>query len=225
VLGSGTVPLSARYVDELLALRDRYGFLLVADEVATGFGRTGEFLASQRWSAPPDLLLLSKGLTNGTCAASAVVVSHAVATAFADADSMLAHAETQGGTALTCAAILATLSEMERLGAVANARRISARLDAALADPTALHPLIVAATGLGCFRSLRITAPNGADLLPADVGRLVTAIRGAGAIVHPGPGGIQLVPALTYTGEDLVELLDCVRRGLDAFAATAGVVG
>jgi len=218
VLGSGTVPLTDEYVDELLRLRDEYGFLLVADEVATGFGRTGEFIASHRWSASPDLVLLSKGLTNGTCAAATIVVSHAVTATFARYDSILVHAETQGGTAVTCAAILATLAELDRLDGLANARKLAAQLNSALSDPAALHPSVYATTGIGCFRTLLVRTPNGRDLAPSDVAGLVAAIRDAGAIVHPGPSGIQLAPALTYGDNELAELLGCVRDGLSAFA-------
>ncbi|MEV0393954.1 daptide-type RiPP biosynthesis aminotransferase [Polymorphospora rubra] len=218
VQGSGAVPLTEEYVGALLELRDRYGFLVVADEVATGFGRTGDFLATHRWPSAPDVLLLSKALTNGTCAAAAIVVSPAVADAFTWTGSTLGHAETQGGTAVTCAAVLATLAEMDRLGAVDNARKLGDRLAAELADPSTLHPLVTGVTGIGCFWGLRLRTPGGGELPQTEVGRVVHAIRRAGVIVHPGPAGVQLVPALTYTDADLTELLDGVRRGLDAYA-------
>src|SRR5690606_29595988 len=98
VVGTGTIPLTDEYVAELLRLRAEHGFLLIADEVATGFGRTGSFFASQRWPEQPDLLITSKGLTNGTCPASAVIVSQRVADAFTEHDAVLSHAETQGAT-------------------------------------------------------------------------------------------------------------------------------
>src|SRR4051794_28494284 len=82
VLGSGTVPLDPDYLAALVALRAEYGFLLVADEVATGFGRTGPMFASSLWPAAPDILITSKGLTNGAAAAAAVLVSHRIARAF-----------------------------------------------------------------------------------------------------------------------------------------------
>ncbi|MDT3726762.1 daptide-type RiPP biosynthesis aminotransferase [Streptomyces sp. DSM 41972] len=219
VLGSGTVPLTQEYVDALLRLRHRHGFLLVADEVATGFGRTGEFLATHRWSECPDVLILSKGLTNGTCAASAVLVSHDVADAFAGHDGVLVHAETQGGTAITCAAILATLSEMERLGAVEAGRKLGEKLTLGLRALADENPRVVAVTGMGLFQSVRVTTADDRELTAPQVARMVDAVRAAGAVVHPGPSGIQLVPALTYSEEELAELLDCVSRGLDAFFA------
>ncbi|MGW6545003.1 daptide-type RiPP biosynthesis aminotransferase [Streptomyces massasporeus] len=216
VLGSGAVPLTAEYITELLRLREEHGFLLVADEVATGFGRTGSFFASQLWPRQPDLLVTSKGLTNGTSAAAAVITSHRVADAFTDAGALLSHGETQAGTPVTCATIVATIEEMRRLDAVALGRRLSARLDTELARLTDEDPWVAGTTGMGCFRSVRVHKADGSPLAQDRVPALVTAIREAGAIVHPGIHGIQLFPALTYTDADLAELLDCVRRGIAA---------
>ncbi|MET7337417.1 daptide-type RiPP biosynthesis aminotransferase [Nonomuraea sp. NPDC005650] len=219
VLGNGAVPLTGEYVAELLRLRREHGFLLVADEVATGFGRTGSFFASQDWPEPPDLLIASKGLTNGTGAAAVVVASGEVASAFAAAGAVLAHAETQAGTPVTCAAILATIAEARRLDAVALGRRLSDLLDEELARLAAEHPMVAGTSGAGCFRAIRLRAPGGAELPQAEVPAVVAAVRRAGAIVHPGVNGVQLVPALTYTAADLRELLACLRAGLAAYSA------
>ena len=221
VLGSGAVPLTAEYIDTLLRLRDQHGFLLVADEVATGFGRTGPFFASQEWPGRPDLLVASKGLTNGTAAAAAVIASHRVADTFTRTGAVLMHGETQAGTPATCAAIVATIAEMRRLDALTLGRRLSALLDTALGRLVRDHPLVSASTGVGCFRSLRICAPDRTPLPQSAVSALVGSVRAAGAIVHPGVNGIQLIPALVYTPAELTELLDRVLTGLAAFAATA----
>ncbi|MFI2032956.1 daptide-type RiPP biosynthesis aminotransferase [Streptomyces buecherae] len=223
VLGTGAVPLTEEYIGEVLRLREEYGFLLVADEVATGFGRTGRFFASQQWPAQPDLLIASKGLTNGTSAAAVVLAARSVAEVFDQTGAVLSHGETQAGTPVTCATILATISEMRRLDVVARGREVAARLEDGLVALIADHPLVTGTTGVGCFRSVRIAAADGSGaLLPqSEVARLVATIRGAGALVHPGLHGIQLFPALTYTSAELDELLTCVRAGLDLYADRA----
>ncbi|MBC9718883.1 aspartate aminotransferase family protein [Streptomyces sp. TRM66268-LWL] len=221
VLGSGTIELTEQYIAELVALRDETGYLLVADEVATGFGRTGTFFASQTWPSPPDVLISSKGLTNGTCPASAVLFSHQIADAFTRYDAILTHAETQGGTAIPSAAISATLSEMHRLDAVVAGQRVAARLAEAIDDLVAHHPLVTGAAGRGCFRTLQIGRRGGPSLGPHGVAHLVAEIRRAGAIVHPGPAGIQLVPALTYSDAEVDELITCVEAGLTSLISTA----
>jgi adenosylmethionine-8-amino-7-oxononanoate aminotransferase len=214
VLGTGAYEVPETFLAELAALRDEHGFLLVADEVATGFGRTGSWFASQAWPVTPDVMVVSKGLTNGTCAGSAVVVSRDVAAAFDDADAVLAHAETNAGTPPTCAAIIATVAEMRRLDVVARAATLGERLGAGLAELVGTHPAAVGTHGRGCLRLLRLAWPDGEAFAPLDVAAAVETIRRAGAVVHPGPGGLQFVPPLIYTDDDLAELLDAVRRGL-----------
>jgi len=217
VLGSGAVPLTPEFVNALGQARQTHGFLLVADEVATGFGRTGTLFASDAWPVAPDALVVSKGMTNGTCAASAVLVAPHVAARFHDTGAVLMHGETQAGTPVAAAAVLATLAEMDRLDVVRAGRRVAAELDSALTDLLRTHPRVDALTGTGCFRSVRLTAPDGAPLPDACVPGLVASIRDAGAIAHPGMNGVQLVPALTSTSADIVELVAAVREGLDAF--------
>lgn len=218
VLGTGAIPLTADYISLLLELRDQYGFLLVADEVATGFGRTGPVFASQEWPGQPDLLIASKGLTNGTQAAAVVLVADAVAKIFDRHGAVIIHGETQAGTPASCAAILATIDQMHELNAVPRGRELAVRLEAALADLAVRQPMVAESTGTGCFRAVRLTV--GDEPLPQhQVPNVIAAIRRAGAVVHPGPHGFQLIPALTYTEADLAELFDCIHKGLDVVAA------
>lgn len=211
VLGSGAHPLPDSLLAALGALRDEHGFLLVADEVATGFGRTGRFFASQAWPARPDVLITSKGLTNGTCAASAVVVSHEICEVFERADAVLVHGETQAATPSSCAAILATIDQMRELDACGAAVRTSARLDAML-DRLVAHPLVSGHRGTGCFRAITLAGPD----VPAQV---MVAARQAGVVVQPGPDCVQLVPALTYGDGELAELEAGLLTALDRVVA------
>lgn len=219
VLGTAALPLSDDYVAALLRLRRAHGFLLVADEVSTGFGRIGKDVFETRcWPAPPDVLIVAKGLTNGTMAASAVIVSDTVARAFVDGNAILGHAETQAGTPVVCAAILATISEMHRLDIVANSARLSARLDQELARLIDEEPMVSAVSGRGCLRAVLLADDHGDPLGAQELQAVAAAIRDAGAIVHPGPSCVQLLPALIYTDDELDELLDCVRAGLSKYA-------
>src|SRR3569833_1983856 len=208
VLGTGAYPVSDRLISSIERLREQYGFLLVAVEVATGFGRTGSYFASHLWPVRPDVMVTSKGLTNGTCAASAVVVSHSLCEVFERADAVLFHGETQAGTPSSCAAIVATIAEVQRLKACDRSRKLSARLDALLED-LAKHPLVVEARGAGCFRGLQLSVPTDP---------LVAAARRRGLIIQPGTDFIMLIPALTYTDEDFAELDASLRAALDDIA-------
>lgn len=213
VLGTGARPLPDAMVAGLCLLREEYGFLLVADEVATGFGRTGSYFASQNWPARPDVLLASKGLTNGTCAAAAAAVSHRICEVFERHDAALIHAETQAGTPPTCAAILATIDEMERLQALDRAATVSRWLDELIRE-LADHPLVDGDRGVGCFRALRLSH-DGVELPPEAVQRATDEVRAAGALVTVGPGCLQLAPPLVYEREDVEKLAQALRIGLD----------
>ncbi|MFC9718373.1 daptide-type RiPP biosynthesis aminotransferase [Micrococcus luteus] len=217
VIGTAAVPLTSDYVDALLDMRERYDFLLVADEVSTGFCRIGPMFASHEWPSPPDILISAKGLTNGTAAASAVIVSGKVSDTFADAGAVLSHAETQAGTPVVTASILAVASEMERLDAASLSRAVSVGLDAHLDELQAREVMVSASTGRGCLRAVHLQDSNGESLGRAEIGDVVASIRRAGAVVHPGPGCVQLLPALVYGNEDLSELMDRVAFGLAAY--------
>lgn len=219
VIGTAAVPLDQQYIADLLRHREGYGFLLVADEVTTGFGRIGgTVFASQRWPEQPDVLITAKGLTNGTQAASALIVSKGVAGAFMTSGSILGHAETQAGTPVACATIITTIAEMRRLDAVRRCSDLSARLDIELSQMVGNVPFVSATTGAGCLRSLRLSTSDGTPLDQAKIPAVVAAIRDAGAVVHPGPSCIQLLPALIYSDDDLQELLNSVKMGLAAYA-------
>lgn len=216
VLGTGAYPVSQSLLSALDELRREHGFLLVADEVATGFGRTGSFFASENWPARPDLLIASKGLTNGTCAAAVILASHGVCDVYERTDAILMQGETQAGAPSTCAAILATIAEFERLDALKRAGIVASQLDTVLAD-LADHPLVVGDGGLGCFRALRLGGADGPLPFPALL-TVLNSIREAGAVVQPGPSCAQLVPTLVYESEDIEQLAAALRQGLDKAA-------
>jgi adenosylmethionine-8-amino-7-oxononanoate aminotransferase len=225
VLGTGAYTVSEEFLTELIRLREKHGFLIVADEVATGFGRTGSMFASSEWHQAPDVLITSKGLTNGTCAAAAILVSARIARLFIDAGETFAHGETQAGTPPTAAAIMATLDEFDRLDALSNAKDVAAGLDAGLERLAAAVPHVQAHRGRGCFRAVDVVDANGDWPGGEGIARLIRSIRDAGAIVHPGTRGFQLIPALTYTQADLTELFDALNVGVSSFAASGQGTG
>src|SRR5207302_1013098 len=103
-------------------LCDKYGILLIADEVITGFGRTGAFFAVEHEGVVPDILVLAKGLTSGYVPMGALIVRERIAQHFESR--MLPLGSTYGAHPLACAAALACLEEYDRLDLVAHARKI-----------------------------------------------------------------------------------------------------
>ncbi len=110
------------WLERLRALCDRYGILLVADEVQSGMGRTGKWFAVEHWNVVPDILCVAKALASGM-PVSAMVAREAVMTWPAGA-----HGSTFGGNPVACAAALATLDVIEQEGLMENAVRVGNRL-------------------------------------------------------------------------------------------------
>ncbi|NQX11069.1 aspartate aminotransferase family protein [Microbacteriaceae bacterium VKM Ac-2855] len=210
VLGSGAIALPADLLDAL-ARAQAADIPVVADEVATGFGRTGPFLASARWPFRPDAVILSKALTNGTLAAAAVLLGERITREFDAADAPLIHAETQAGTPAICAAILQSLALLPELLGPDGFHRVASGLERMIAA-LSRHPRVAGTAGVGAFRAVRI---HGADSAPA-VLELVEAIRQRGAVVHPAPSGIQFLPAAVLPDADLAGIAGIVAEALDA---------
>ena len=114
--GSFTPP--AGYFEGVRAICDRYGILLAADEVITGFGRTGWWFASEKYDIKPDLITCAKGLSSSYAAIGAVLVADKVYDAFNSETAMFSHGITFGGHPVGCAIALKNLEIMERDGIV-----------------------------------------------------------------------------------------------------------
>jgi adenosylmethionine-8-amino-7-oxononanoate aminotransferase len=144
VQGAGGMAMyDAEYLRRARAVCDRYRVHLIADEIMTGFGRTGSFFACDQTGITPDFLCLSKGLTGGTLPLSVVLTLDDIYQAFYDDDVArgFLHSHSYTGNPLACRAALATLDLFDT-GAIIEANRSrSARLTAA-ARPIAQHPRV-----------------------------------------------------------------------------------
>lgn len=230
VIGSGAIVLEDAYLSRLFQLRREHGLLLIADEVTTGFGRVGPgVFASSSWEEPPDVIVAAKGMTNGTQAASALIVSKLVVRRFVEAGAVLGHAETQAGTPPSCAAVLATIAEMQRLDALGRGAALAGELSTRLPALMERSPFVSAAVGRGCLWALHLSDEDGAPLDQPRTDAIAAAVLDAGALIHSGPSCLQVLPALIYSDEDLGALLGCIETGLATFArspvAASGQVG
>jgi len=133
----------AAYLTEARALCDRYRVHLIADEIMTGFGRTGTFFAHEQAEVVPDFLCLSKGITGGYLPLSVVMTTDAIYAAFYD-DSVtrgFLHSHSYTGNALACRAALATLDIFETENVIGANRQTSAKITAAC-EAIARHPRV-----------------------------------------------------------------------------------
>jgi taurine--2-oxoglutarate transaminase len=137
------------YLPRLRQICDRHGVLLIADEVMSGWGRTGEWFAVNNWGVKPDILVTAKGITSayaplGLCATTAKIAEYFD-------DHLFAHGHTYEAHPLTLAPAIAAINEMKRLDLVANAQRRGAYLGEKLMRLKDKHPSIGEVRGIGLF--------------------------------------------------------------------------
>jgi taurine--2-oxoglutarate transaminase len=207
---AGGFPLPDGYLSRLRQLCDKYGILLIADEVITGFGRTGAWFGVDHEGVVPDMMVLAKGLTSGYVPMGAVVVGDRVATHFESR--MLPLGSTYAGHPLACAAALASLEEYEERGLIPHARRMGEILMARLRELAAKHPCVGDVRGKGllaCLELVRdranktpLVPPNTDSPLPMQMRR-----RAWEAGLHLLPRGslLLLAPPLIVQTEHIDE--------------------
>jgi taurine---2-oxoglutarate transaminase len=146
---NGVLVPPPEYLPRLREICDRRGVLLIADEVMSGWGRTGQWFAMDHWNVQPDILVTAKGITSayvplGLCATTARIA------AFFD-DHYFAHGHTYEAHPMTLAPAIATIREMQRLNLVERSRTIGQYLGEKLKALTQEHPCIGEVRGLGLF--------------------------------------------------------------------------
>lgn len=151
----GCITPPAGYWPGLRRLADRYGFLLVADEVITGFGRLGEWFGGERYGARPDIVTVAKGLTAAYAPMGATLVGERVAQRLSEPGVVLNHGFTFSGHPLSAAIALRSIDIIERDGILDNVRRHIDHLAHRLASLTTL-PIVGDVRGDGFFYALEL---------------------------------------------------------------------
>src|ERR1700745_945762 len=137
------------YLTGVRKLCDKYGILMIADEVMSGFGRTGEWFAVDHWKVVPDLLAMAKGLTSSYLPLGAVGMRHHIAQHFQD--KVFYGGLTYNSHPRGCAAALATIRVYEEDGLIDKSKKMGAVMKHLLADLQAKHPSVGAARSIGFF--------------------------------------------------------------------------
>jgi taurine---2-oxoglutarate transaminase len=142
------------YLAGVRALCDRHGILLIADEIMSGFGRTGEWFAVNHWNVVPDLITMAKGLTSSYVPLGAVGLRPHVAEYFDERTNF--GGLTYNSHPLACAAALATIAVYEEDGLIENARKMGEVMRRHHAELLERHPCVGAARNLGLFGILEL---------------------------------------------------------------------
>ena len=198
----GFIPAPAAFLQRLRALTQRHGIVLVADEVQSGFGRTGKMFGYQHAAIEPDLVVMAKSLAAGL-PLSAVVGK----TPIMDAPLPGGLGGTYGGNPLACASALAVLDVFETEGLAARGAAIGDQMRAALLRLQARVPAIGDVRGLGAMLAIELVADPASKAPDAELAqRIIDAARDRGLLLlkcGPHKNVVRLLPPLTASPEEI----------------------
>jgi 4-aminobutyrate aminotransferase / (S)-3-amino-2-methylpropionate transaminase / 5-aminovalerate transaminase len=213
----GFVPAPVAFLQRLRALTERFGIVFIADEVQTGFGRTGEMFAYRHAGIEPDLVAMAKSLASGL-PLSAVVGRAAIM----DAPLPGGLGGTYAGNPLACAAALAVLDIFESEALVARAAERSVPIREALRRLQSRVPAIGDVRGLGCMLALEFVKDRGTKEPDADVAqRVIEGARSRGLLLlkcGPHKNVVRLLAPLTATAEELARGVEILEEAVHAAA-------
>jgi len=215
----------ASYLTGLRALCDEFDVHLIADEIAVGFGRTGTLFACEQASIAPDFLCLSKGLTGGTLALSAVLTTAKIYDAFyAEYSSGKAflHSHSYTGNPIACRAALATLSVLREEPVLERNRALSARLSARIA-PLASHPHVADVRQTGMIAAIELVKDKTTrEPFAAAERRGLRVYRHGlerGVVLRPLGNVVYFMPPFCITPEEIGVMVDVALEGIERAVA------
>ncbi len=223
----GVVP-PENYWPMVREICDRYGVVLIFDEVITGFGRLGEWFGAQVVHTQPDIISFAKGVTSGYFPLGGCIADRRIADAFAGGpEKTWSHMYTYSAHPGGVAAGLKNLEIVKRENLIQNARERGAQLADRLAEIKERYKIVGDARGIGLVQGLEIVANRETKRSfppEASIGtRLTAALKRRGVWLRVGNYILPLSPPLTITAQELDELCDAVEDALTEVSNAVGV--
>jgi taurine--2-oxoglutarate transaminase len=223
VVGSnGIIVPPDEYWPRMREICDKYGILLISDEVMSGFGRTGKWFAVDNWNVTPDIITMAKGVTSGYVPLGAVVVSEKIAQHFED--EKLWCGLTYSAHPLSCAAGVATISVYEDDDLINNAANMGAHLRIRLEELKSKHPSVGDVRYIGLFSVIEVVKEkvsktpmatrnaSGSEL--ATMNKVGKFLRDNGLFTFINANMIFIVPPLCITSAQIDEGFGIIDRAL-----------
>jgi putrescine aminotransferase len=218
---NGAQPAPPEYFPRIREICDKYEVMFIADEVITGFGRTGEWFAMNHWNTEPDLMTMAKSMTAGYIPLGAVTTSKDVW----DALPGFPHVHTYDGHPAATAASLAAIDIYERDNLIQRSKETGEYLLDALRGLEDL-PIIGQVRGLGMWVAVDFTADKAtkAPFTDDTVRAIALRARELGVIVGPNGTAIEMAPALNISRQDLDTAIELLERAIRDVARERGLL-
>jgi adenosylmethionine-8-amino-7-oxononanoate aminotransferase len=229
---AGAVPPVADYFKRIRAICDRYGVLLVLDEVMSGMGRTGTLHACEQEGIAPDLITIAKGLGGGYQPIGAVLLGQKVFDAFANGSKVFQHGHTYLNHPVACAAALAVQTVIKRDDLLTNVRQQGEHLARRLGERFGNHPYVGDIRGRGLFQALEFVTDRGTKA-PFDPkvklhARVKKEAAARGLLVYPSGGTIDgargdhalIAPPFIIREEQVDTIVERLGDAVDAAVAS-----
>ncbi len=210
------------YLAGVRALCDRYGIILILDEVMAGFGRTGRWFAFEGYDVVPDLITFAKGVNSGYVPVGGVIISDEISATFDDR--VFPGGLTYSGHPLAAASIVASIDAMEAEGIVEHARRIGEdAIGPGLADLEQKHRHIGEVRGEGVFWAVELVADRSTrEPVPAEfIGQLKKELSARGLVPFSAENRIHVVPPCVVTADEVAQAMAIYDEALTAVEAGA----
>jgi len=215
LMSAGVIVPPPDYLPRIRALCDRYGIVLIYDEIITGFGRTGTMLGAELTDTWPDILCLGKGMSGGYAPLSATVLTGRLGDAFwgdAAAGVQFHAGHTYGGNPVACAVGLAAIRQIVEDRIPEHAKARGAQAQARLREIQGRRPVIGDVRGEGLLIGVELVKdPATREPFPAGVNlglRVREAARRRGLLLRASHWMVALAPPLTTTAAEMDEILD-----------------
>ena len=217
----GVLAPTPGYWPRVREICDRYDVLLIADEVITGFGRTGRWFALKHWGVQPDMMTVAKAITSAYVPLAAAIMSERIHEAILSAppEAKLMHGYTNAGHPTACAVALRNLQIIEEEGLVEQAASLGGRL---LSGLRALlgHPHVGEVRGLGLMAAVELVADKQSRApFPAAQGvgaRMLREMRQRGVITRVRGDSVVLAPPLVIKDNQLDRLIEVVGGSIES---------
>lgn len=223
ILGAGGMLMyTPEVLDQLIALCHRYDVLCIADEVMTGFGRTGTTFASNQLQEQPDIMAMSKGLTGGTLPLAITTCSEKIFSAFLSEDKLKAffHGHSYTANPVGCAAALASLDLLEREATQTNIQRI-VKQHAAFRTKITSHPALRRVQQTGTIIALEFATPEGTSYFNDLRDKLYYFFLERGILLRPLGNVIYILPPYCMTEMQLEEVYLAIEESLKMISTPA----